>query len=81
MSDTIKPTQLVPWGTVTATALLQQAEARRREAEKDGEEFVLVLSWAKKNSSGNWRYSEAWTTGPNEVLFFMAHALREQLKP
>jgi hypothetical protein len=73
--------QLVPWGKVTATALLQQVEARRREAEADGEEFVLALCWAKKSAGGNWRYSEAWTTGPGEVLFYMSHALREQLKP
>lgn len=72
---------LVPWGKSTAVALLQQVDARRREAESDGEEFVLALCWAKKGSNGNWRYSEAWTTGPNEVLFFMSHALREHLKP
>lgn len=78
MSD---PTPLVPWGQSTATALLQQADARRREAEADGEQFALVLAWGKKSATGNWRYSEAWTTGPNEVLFFMAHSLREQVKP
>lgn len=76
-----EPVQLIPWGKSTATALIQQAEARRREAEQDGEEFVLVMAWAKKSAAGNWRYNEAWTTGPNEVLFFMAHSLREQVKP
>lgn len=72
---------LVPWGKCTAVALIQQVDARRREAETDGEEFVLALCWARRAPGGNWRYSEAWTAGPNEVLFFMTHSLREQMKP
>lgn len=75
------PIPLVPWGKATPTAILQQLEARRIQARDDGEEFVLTVAWAKKGKNGNWRYSEAWTEGPHEVLFFMAHALREQLKP
>lgn len=77
----VSVSQLVPWGETTAVAIIQQVEARRREAEADGEQFVLALCWAKKGENGTWRYSEAWTTGPNEVLFFMAHALRGHLKP
>lgn len=73
--------QLIPWGQHTPTALLQQADARRKEAEEDGEDFVLALCWAKKGANGNWRYSEAWSTGPNEVLFFMTQSLRDKLKP
>lgn len=72
---------LTPWGKSTATALLQQVEARRLEAQAAGEEFVVAFCWAMKGANGNWRYSESWSAGPNEVLFFMAHALREQLKP
>lgn len=73
--------QLVPWGGKTATSILQQVEARRRDAEASGQQFVLALCWGKKGESGNWEYSESWTAGPNEVLFFMTTSLRDQFKP
>jgi hypothetical protein len=82
MSDSVnEPAQLVPWGKSTPTAIIQQLDARRREAATAGEEFVLAVTFATRGKSGNWRTSEVWSAGPTEILFYMAHALRDCFKP